>query len=151
MLIDWDTKNFITSLEAVTRRWGRFAADRFEHNNRGKLSHNGNVQRMVKQMRGFSQEFWFANMQRLLAPLKEFREHAEYHAIVDSWSGLGKAVNVGLEKEREKHDARTARLCSWRECSFYRVPSKKETQACKGCHETRYCSRECQQMYAELA
>ncbi|VDC04546.1 unnamed protein product [Peniophora sp. CBMAI 1063] len=143
--LDVDTAYYIEKLVKATFRWQKFPLDRFDDGGAGVWTRNGDIQLMCIQMRGFAQEYWFLNMQRLLAPRDELRHLEWYHALVDGWSDLGLSVMVEIESEREKYDWRTARLCSWRECVFHKIPSTRVLAPCKGCKETRYCSAECQQ------
>ncbi|KZV64839.1 hypothetical protein PENSPDRAFT_756980 [Peniophora sp. CONT] len=69
---------------------------------------------------------------------------SRFTAFLDAWTTLGKALGIDEVEERNRRASYQARICSWRTCSFHFTPSPKPLFTCKGCHETRYCSKDCQ-------
>ena len=67
-----------------------------------------------------------------------------FTALLDAWKALGKALDLDELAERDRRASYQARICTWRTCSFHTTQSPKPLSTCKGCHETRYCSKECQ-------
>ena len=63
-------------------------------------------------------------------------DSAAYGPLARTWSMLGSFAGLHLD-----------RMCWSTLCRFHKTPSEMFLLVCKGCHDARYCSRECQRRY----
>ncbi|VDB90149.1 unnamed protein product [Peniophora sp. CBMAI 1063] len=88
---------------------------------------------------------WYCVVPDLHRVIKAKSPYANtFITLLDAWRSLGKALGIDEITERDRRASYQARICSWRACAFHTTPSPSPLSTCKGCHETRYCSKDCQ-------
>ena len=94
--------------------------------------------------KSIARERWYENMRSARGARYTQLTRASYKVLVECWELLGQALGLDEVKARDRFETRHARICSWVPCPHHKKALDKPLQVCKGCKETRYCSRECQ-------
>ncbi|KZV72272.1 hypothetical protein PENSPDRAFT_649856 [Peniophora sp. CONT] len=93
--------------------------------------------------------YWWPTLARLSENRSSsIADHANIQRLKDAWEDLGKALDLDVQQEHQRHEEETRSGCSWRNCprrgQSVIGATEPSTSRCSGCRETRYCSTECQ-------
>ena len=107
-----------------------------------------------KVMRHSLRQEWYATLHVLRTERRDSTHWKGAHKrrideLERAWFTLGAAVSLDEEAERkdyEREAKKAAKFCSWRACQYHAESPSSPLMTCKGCGQTKYCSRECQKL-----
>ncbi|KZV61529.1 hypothetical protein PENSPDRAFT_293085 [Peniophora sp. CONT] len=104
--------------------------------------------KLIPGLRAGGRIDWWPTLQKLQVAAygQDPGEHgSDIAKLLKSWTELGVALKLTVEKERQWHERDVRHRCSWIVCEKHWVDvPQRELHTCSGCSKVRYCSRACQ-------